>query len=476
MENKVIKNYLYNLIYQLLIIIIPIITTPYISRVLGADRIGNYNYTNSIVQYFILFGCIGLNLYGQREIAYHQHEKDKRTKVFFELVFIRVVTLVISLILYFFVFFQDGNYKLLFMIQSIEIVASIFDVSWFFQGIEDFKKTVVRNIIVRLFLVLFMFTCVKTKSDIYIYVLGCSGSLLIGNISLWLYLPKFVNKVKFNELNILRHLKPCILLFVPQIATSLYTMLDKTMIGLLTDNNAEVAFYTQSQMIIKTVLTVITSLSTAMMPRMANLFQLNKQKEIRNSIYASLKFVLLLSLPFVFGIIGVSAGFVEWFFGEGFEKVCPNLIIISPIIVFIGLTQVIGNQFLLPVGRQREYSISVIFGSVINFILNMLLIPVFMSLGAAIATVAAEFGVFVVQIYYTRKDFEIGYILKNLAKYLIYSVIMGIIVLLVSFNLPHTIMATIIEMIIGILVYVMILIITKDDFLNNVLDYIRKDK
>lgn len=247
MDKKVIKNYLYNLGYQVLIILLPLVTTPYVSRVLGAKGIGTYGYTNSITQYFILFGCIGLNLYGQREIAYYQNDIQKRSKVFFELLLLRIITVSISIILYYFSFCQNPTYGYIFSIQIIDVVASMFDISWLYQGMEDFKKIVLRNTLVKICGLIIIFMFVKSPADLPIYVLSYSATLLLGNLSMWMYLPKFVKKVSLKYLNIQKHLKPTIVLFLPQIATSIYTMLDKTMIGALTNNTAEVGYYEQSQ-------------------------------------------------------------------------------------------------------------------------------------------------------------------------------------------------------------------------------------
>lgn len=192
--NKVIKNYLYNLSYQLLLIVLPIITTPYVSRVLGAEAIGTYAYTNSITQYFILFGCIGLNLYGQREIAYRQNNIGERNRVFCELVFLRTVTIIISLIVFYITFAREGQYAYIFIIQIMDIIASIFDVSWFFQGMEDFKKTVLRNFLARIVCVSLIFMFVKSSADLPLYVLFYSITLLLGNISMWFYIPKYIKR------------------------------------------------------------------------------------------------------------------------------------------------------------------------------------------------------------------------------------------------------------------------------------------
>lgn len=464
--NKVIKNYLYNASYQLLLIILPIITTPYVSRVLGADGVGTYSYTNSITQYFILFGCIGLNLYGQREIAYYQNDVRKRNRTFFELVFLRAITISISLIIFYLTMVQFSKYSSIFLIQTLDIIASIFDISWFFQGIEDFKRTVLRNFLVRTICVALIFIFVKSPADLPLYVLCYSGTLFLGNISLWLYMPKYVNKNDINGLNIKKHIRPAVMLFLPQIATSLYTYLDKTMIGYITDNTAEVAYYEQSQTIVKTVMTVITSLGTAMMPRIANLFKTNQYEEIKKYMNASIKFVLLLAIPFTFGIMGIAKGFVPWFFGEGYEKVVPNMMVIVPVIIFIGMSTITGTQYLLPLGRQKEYTLSVIAGAMINFILNIIFISIFGSIGAAIGTLFAEFSVMAIQLYILRNEFDLKYIFELAVKYIIFGLLMFVVVILLSNILSVSIVSTFVEIFVGAIVYGLLLLISKDSIFD----------
>lgn len=464
--NKVVKNYLYNVSYQVMLIILPIIVTPYVSRVLGAGGVGTYSYTNSITQYFILLGCIGLNLYGQREIAYYQDDVEKRNRTFYELLFIRAITLSISTIIFCLTVVSHSQYANIFFIQILDIIASIFDVSWFFQGMEDFQKTVLRNFIVRIICVLLIFTFVKTAADLPIYVLCYSGTLLCGNISLWFYLPKYLKKIKLNTLNIKKHIKPALILFFPQIASSVYTLLDKTMIGLLTGNTKEVAYYEQSQTIVKTVMTVITSLGTTLMPRIANLYK-NKQKdEIVKYMYGSIKFVLALSCAFTFGIIGIANGFVPWFFGDGFSRVVPNIMIISPIIIIIGISNVLGTQYLLAIGRQKEYTTSIIMAAIINFVCNFLLIGNYLSIGAAIATVLAESSALLTQIYFLKNEFDFVYVLKMAIKYLCFGLIMMTVVLFIGNILRVSIVSTFIQIFVGGIVYILLLILSKDSIIE----------
>lgn len=474
MDKKVIKNYLYNLGYQVLIILLPLVTTPYVSRVLGAKGIGTYGYTNSITQYFILFGCIGLNLYGQREIAYYQNDIQKRSKVFFELLLLRIITVSISIILYYFSFCQNPTYGYIFSIQIIDVVASMFDISWLYQGMEDFKKIVLRNTLVKICGLIIIFMFVKSPADLPIYVLSYSATLLLGNLSMWMYLPKFVKKVSLKYLNIQKHLKPTIVLFLPQIATSIYTMLDKTMIGALTNNTAEVGYYEQSQKIIRMAMTIATSLGTVMLPRVANLFKEGKLDEVKESMYTSFQFISFLTFPLCFGLIGISKGFVPWFFGEGYGKVVYNMMIISPIIIIIGYSNVIGTQFLLSTGRQKEYTLSVCTGTVVNLCCNFLLIPMLLSYGAAIATVIAELSVTLVQVIATRSTFSYRYIFKLVYKYIIAAVLMLVVLLFLSNIMPVGILYTVIQMTAGCFVYFIVLIVLKDSSIYTVINKIKR--
>lgn len=470
--NKVVKNYIYNLLYQILVLLVPLITTPYISRVLGAKCVGIFSYTNSLVQYFILFGCIGLNLYGQREIAYHQHEQEKRDIAFWELFFLRTITVSISLIFFFLFTVLYARYSYVLIIMSLDIIASMFDISWFFQGIEDFKKIVERNIIIKFVGVILIFVFVKTSNDLRIYVLCHSLTLLLGNLSMWFYLPSILKSVPFSKLRLLQHLKPAILLLLPQISISIYTVLDKTMIGLLTGIEEEVAFYEQGQKIVKLVLALLTSLGVVMLPRVANLFKQNEIDKIREYLGNAFKFTFFISFPMMFGLMAISCSVVPWFFGAGYEKVVPNMIIISPVLVFIAVSNIIGNQFLLPTGRQKEYTISVVIGCVVNCCLNLLLIPLYFSIGAAIATIISEFSVTVVQVFFTRRDFDLKSIVFSNDKYIICSAIMFVPTYLIARILTPTIVNSMICMVIGGFVYVGLLYALKDEALMEVINKI----
>lgn len=470
MKKSITKNYLYNLIYQILVLILPLITTPYISRVLGAENIGIYSYTISIVTYFILFGSLGIAMYGQREIAYAQDNKEKYSRSFFEILLLRFITMTISMIIFYFIFAKSGEYKVYYTILLLEMIANILDISWFFQGLEEFKKTVTRNIIVKIISIICIFTFVKTSNDLknyfWIYVL----STLVGNVSLWLYLPKYIKKVNIKDINILKHLKSTISLFIPQIAIQIYTVLDKVMIGAIISDKSEVGFYEQSQKIIKMLLTIITSLGTVMLPRIANTYINGNKEKIQEYMKKAFNFVFFIAFPIIFGIMAVSNNFVPIFFGQGYDKVIILMNVISPILLAIGLSNVIGTQYLLPTKRQKEFTVSVVIGSIINFTINILLIRKYGALGASIGTVIAEIAVTITQFVFIRKEFKILEILKLARKYLFASIIMFLICIFVGRIIDNKLACIIVQIITGTITYLIILVAIKDKFLYEILE------
>lgn len=469
MKKSITKNYIYNLIYQILVLILPLITAPYISRVLGAENIGIYSYTISIVTYFILFGSLGIAIYGQREVAYLQEKPNDYSKTFWEIVILRFITISISMILFYFLFVLNGQYSIYYKILLLELFATCLDISWFFQGLEEFKKTVIRNTIVKVISIICIFTFVKNENDLFKYFLIYVASTIIGNVSLWLYLPQYLKKVNIRELNIFKHLKPTLALFVPQIAIQIYTVLDKVMIGTIILDKSEVGFYEQSQKIIKMLLTIVTSLGTVMVPRMANTFISGDNKKIQDYLKRSFNYVFFISIPMIFGIIAVADNFVPLFFGEGYEKVIILMSVISPILLIIGLSNVIGTQYLLPTKRQREYTISVVIGAIVNFCANIILIKKYGALGASIGTVLAEMVVTSVQFIFVRKNINILDILKLSLKYIVASFIMFIVCLLIKRLVYNGFSCIIIQVVSGIIAYIVCLILLKDEFILNLL-------
>lgn len=473
-KRSVIKNYAYNMVYQILIMIIPLVTAPYLSRVLGPEKTGIYSYTVSIVTYFILFGSLGISIYGQREIAYVRDDKRKRSKLFWEIILLRSITVVLSALVFFFTFVINGEYQFYFAILMLDLIATIFDISWFFQGLEDFKVTVTCNGIVRLLSAVAIFMFVKTADDLWIYILIYSLSVLIGNISLWACVPKLINKTKVKIRDMKRHLKPVIALFIPQIASQIYVVLDKVMLGAMVADKAELGFYEQGEKIIKLMITVITAVSTVLFPRIASYYAKNNKEKIQSYMLKSFRFVYLLALPMIFGVLVIADLFVPLFYGDGFERTAVVMQVISPIILIIGFGSITGGQYLIPTKRQGQLTASYLAGATINVALNSILISKIGAVGAAIATVFAELFVSGTQLFFIRKEFKIKEILCSAWKYLLAAVVMYGVCLLTKQVVNTGVLSIIAIIMAGVVSYAAVLLLLKEELIQEVFRIIKK--
>ena len=466
-NHKIIKNYLYNTSYELIRLLAPLVTTPYISRVLGANGVGAYSFTQSIASYFVLLGAAGTTLYGQREIAYVRDKKEECIESFWEIEIIRIITSVICTIIFFISFKDDPTYGALYRFLSLEVLATAFDISWFFMGIENFKVTVIRNTLIRVVGIVLVFLLVKKPEDVSIYTLCVTIPTLIGNISLWLNMRKYLIYPSFEVVKKIPHrIRPIAILFLPQIAVEVYTVLDKTMIGIFGSSIEQVGYYTNAQKIVRIVLMIVTSLGTVMLPAMSASFAHGKREEIMNKLKIAFRFVFLLAFALMFGLMSIAQKFVPIFFGKGYELVGPLIIVISPIVVVIGISNVIGKQYLLPTKQQSAYTVSIIIGAVVNFLLNIFLIPLYDAIGASIATVIAEIAVTVVQIWFVRNQLLLGDCFKPIFKYMILGGVMFAVVWGISRVVPDGVISIAILIIIGIIVYMLGLLTTKDEMIK----------
>lgn len=262
-------------------------------------------------------------------------------------------------------------------------------------------------------------------------------------------------------------------LFAPTIAIEIYTVLDKTMIGWITKDSFQSGYYEQALKITRTALAVVTSMSTVMMSRIGHYHASKDKDKLISSLLESYKFVWFLSIPICFGLIAVSNNFVPWFFGKGYEDVSSLLKILSPLIICIGVSNVTGIQYLVPVGKQKQYTISVVIGSIVNLILNSMLISKLQSYGAAIASVCAELTVTVVQLIIVRKHIPVKSILKQSIKYIVAGLIMLISTSIIEKYLQPSIMSTIILVAVGMIIYSLVLFFEKDNMIKEFL-YFKK--
>lgn len=470
-QNKVAnigKNFLYNTAYQVLAMFIPLITTPYASRIFGADGVGIQSYTNSVATIFSLFAALGVLAYGQREIAQHRDDPQQISKLFWEIELLCVITTMVSLVIWLVISFLERNYSSYFLLSSFTILAVAFDITWFFAGLEEFRFIVLRNSAVKLLGVALLFLAVREKSDLLLYVALLSATGLLGNITMWTYLPKFLVKVDFSSLHIFRHFRYTLVYFVPTIASSIYTIVDKAMLRFLTEGTAENGYYEQTTKIVRMAQVILLSINTVMTSRMSYLFAQQKIQEIKHRLEQSLSFILMLAYPLTFGIIGISKNFVPWFFGDGFAPVALLLCIYSPMLLIVGISNCLGTQYLTPSGQRGRSSKGIIAGAIVNVILNLIFIPYFGAIGATVASLIAELIIACVYFYMSRNFVSVNMLWQHSYKRLLSACGMLVVVLRMN-RLPFSgIVLTFLQIGCGAITYLTALLLMQDAMIKKV--------
>ena len=465
MEKKSVKkNYIFNTAYQILAICVPLITAPYLSRRLTADGIGVFSYTHSIVSYFLLVAVLGSSTFGQKQIASVRDRKNELSNSFWEIVLFRCFMVVITLIAYFVFLRINNKYNSTYLIWTLNIVNVLVDITWFFQGVEEFPKIVVRNFIVRIAQIVCIFLFIKTPDDLNLYVAFIAGFTVIANIWTWFFVPKYVGKP--TQLNIFRNFREMIMLFLPTIATQVYLVLDKSMIGIITDSTYQNGCYEQSEKIARMALTVVTSVAAVILPRVANLYNNNDKDKAKEYIYKGFSFTWMLSFPIMFGLIGISNIFVPVFFGPGYDLAKVLMPIFSVLVLAVSVAYITGFSFLIPIGKQNVYTIIVCISATLNFFANMILIPQIGAIGAAFASVGAEVVGALLQIIYCdhKKLLDKKMIFYNVWHYVVSGIIMLIFIKVLGWLLPENIISLVSLIISGAIVYAVALMLMRDSF------------
>ena len=390
MDKKTISNFIYNLAYQVLCIIAPLATSPYIARVLGSEGVGIYSYTSTMALTFALFAALGGSTYGQREIAMRQNDPESRSKIFWELFILRAVTTLLVTGVYLVFCFRYNAYTG-YLLQCVFIVLAImFDISWLYMGMEDFKVIVTNNIMIKLVTIVCVFLFVRSSEDVGIYILINSLSAILSAAYFLLLLPKYVKRVPWKELNILRHLPGVIQYFIPIIAVQIYSQIDKLMLGAMGANASENGYYEQARKLTNLVVVMTTALNTVLLPRLSNLFGKDDKKAMVKTYQETFRFTLLLVIPIAVGLFMISDNFVLWFLGADFAKTSVLLKWSCVLIVLMTVGNFVGMQYLNPTGQQNKMTVIYLISAAVNVVLNFLMIPRMLSEGAIIASVAAE--------------------------------------------------------------------------------------
>lgn len=473
-KKSISKNYIFTLCYQVLTMITPLITTPYVSRVLQPEGIGQYSYASSIATYFIIFGALSIGFYGHLEIAKNRDSKERINQLFEETFALQGVTMLIAICVYIFVFwFGSGPSNIMNKILIITLIAKVFDISWLLEGLEEFKTIAVRNLVVRLLGVAAVFLFIREQSDLYKYVFLIQSIEVLGNLTLWKYVFENFRFMPIDRAEMWRLFKNGLPFFVPSLATSIYTVLDKTMIGLLTGEAAQNGYYEQANKIVQLLAGFVTSLSIVVQPRAAYY----QEKGMKDQLYAVRKnafhFILIITIPMVFGLIAVSNTLIPLFLGEGYEECVRILSVLSILILALGMDNLIGKQILMVEGLQKDYNIGIIAGACTNLFMNILLIRKYGAFGAAISSATAECVILLFFIYFSRKKYDYKPILIKGTKYVLMSLFMVFVLKILENYLTVGIGRLIIQMLVGGCIYAVLLLGTKDEFIMNYIEGLR---
>lgn len=468
-QEKLSKNYIYNSVYELLLILVPFITTPYVSRILGADMIGRVSFSQSISSYFVLFSAVGTSIYARRQIAVVRDDKRELSESFWSIFVIRLTGVTIALLLYLTFTMGCMEHKLIYLCCSLDIISVLFDISWFFQGLELYGKITKINGFSKILGVVFIFIFVHNKTDVILYIIGSSGFSLLGNTFLWtLVKNKIYWKVKLNPAELKKHLKFSVKLLLPQISIQVYTVLDKTMIGIITKSETENGYYEQAQKICRALLTLTTAPGLVIIPKVAYLWGNNKREKIAVLIHRNFQLLFAMSLPIISGVLVLADMFVPLYFGTGYE----NVTLLMRILVFLtfvaGISSILGSQYLIPTQREHIYTHAVIISAISNVALNLILIRHFASKGAVIASIAAEVIGMLYQVLYLRKEINYQSLLPVFLKYLGLSIFMGaaVKILRLFFLTGNSILDFILLVAVGCSIYAAGLFLSKDDILK----------
>lgn len=468
------KNIVINATYQLFLVVIPIITIPYIARVLGAQNLGLYGYTTSIINFLGIIINFGMNQIGVREIA--KTETATRIRLFFKLWKIQFISgIIISFCYIAVIFLLAPNNNAVYFCQIFFLISFIFDISWFFIGMGQIKKVTLRNTGVKLIGIFLIFILIKDSNDLLLYVLINGVTFLLSNIFFWIEILS-INKNERNYFkpvpSSLTFVKISFVLLLPQIAVQIYTSLNTTLVGILTDS-LQVSYYDQSQKISRMVLAIVTSISVVLMPRLA---EKKDDKEIFNMVSTSLFYTTFVSALFLVIVSSNSNTFVPWFFGDEFLSMRVNMKLSSLIILFISFGGVFSTQFALARGYDKEFSIPYYIGVFTNIGLNLVLIPKFGALGASVTLVLTEITVCFFRVFIVRKKIDLKKLLDDadILKILIIALISFSISILPIFNFENPLFEMLLRSIVISFVFMFLSIILKTRILNDFQIFLKK--
>lgn len=417
------RNFALNLINTVSGLLFPLVTFPYASRILLADGIGQVQFFQSIINYIGLCTALGIPLYAIREIARVRDDKIQCSRTAVEILLLHSLLTLVGYAIVLVLIITVSKVQvdiLLFLLLSTNLFFTAIGALWFYQGIEDFKYITIRTLVVRSLSLIALFFCVKDKSDLFYYAAISVVAGVGGNVFNFIRLRRFIDFhcLHIDELHPLKHLKPALKIFVLNLVISIYINLDSVMLGFL-KNETAVGYYVAATRITKSILGVVQSLGTVLLPRFSNLVSTNQMADFKNLSDKAISLIFATSLPLTVGLIFMASPLIHFFCGENFEPSILTLQIMAPIILFIAMSGIIGMQILYSLGKEKLVIMATLGGAITNFSLNWVLIPSYGQYGAGIATSIAEFVVTTLMIILGWKYMPVRFFSKQNCTYYI---------------------------------------------------------
>lgn len=473
--NRILKNYILDVAYEIIALIVPLLTAPYLTRVLHADNFGIYSYVQSVGGLIITLTLLGIYSYGNRQIAYCRDNTQELSQTFWEIMALRVILGTVGTCVYFGFGFRT-KYSVYFTLYYAYYLSNVLDCSWIYVGMENMLPCVVKNTIAKLITLVGVFFFVKTAGDVWKYILLVSSGSLIVNLSVYTQLRGTIHKPRIDKVNLFKHFKGSVFLFLPQIASILYLQMDKAMLEWLTGATAQVSFYDQAEKITTIPLAIITALSTVMMPRIANDFKKGNQDQIQRHLGKAAQYSLFLACPLAVGISSIATKLIPWYLGADYIPTAYAMIIISPIVISNTLLGITGKQYFTATNKIGILTFSNSVAAAVNLFANWILIPRYGYAGAAIATLLASYTNVMIQLLFMNRSIRIWPILKTSYKYLLSAAVMGMLIVAgtKSFNLSAKPLTTLFQVSMGAAAYFVVLLAMGDRTINEVLTLVKK--
>ena len=456
-KHSIKNNFIYQIIYEVVIIILPLVSAPYVARVIGPEGTGIYSYHYSVASYFLPFSNLGIKNYGNRIIAKSRDDQDCLNKTFSNLVFFHILISIVVLLFYvvYIYFFVNSIERIYSLIMIFTVVSGLIDISWYYFGTENFKITVTTNVFVKIISFVSIFLFVKTANDLWKYCLILAFSTFLSQIILWFPLKDQITLVKPSYAEMYPHFLPMLILFIPSIAVSFYKTMDKIMIGVICDK-IQLGYYDNAEKIVNIPNSVINAFGTVMLPRMSNIIDKKDRRETLYYTQISMLYVMWLSYALCFGLASIAQNFAPFFFGKDFTYTGYLIMGLCTTIPFMSFANVLRTQFLIPSERDKEFIISLIGGALINLIMNLLLLPHLGAMGAILGTITSEIVVCMIQCWYVRNDLP----LKSYFSQSKIFILFGSIMFFISFGIgrikPNHIVTLVCQIFFGLIVYVIL--------------------